>query len=114
MNPCEMSNIQIADYILSLQSDVDGFPFSSNEIIREAAKRLLTEGDDDISKDAEIEELRELLLELSDAANTAFDAIAQCGSIIADGDVRDAAYRTHLMERIAKYLNAMERANNEN
>lgn len=63
MQPSEMTNVQIADYILSLQSDVDGFPFSSNEIIREAAKRLLTDGDDDISKDAEIAELRECLHE---------------------------------------------------
>ena len=63
MKASEMTNIQIADYILSLQSDVDGFPFSSNEIIREAAKRLLTDGDDDISKDAEIAELRECLME---------------------------------------------------
>lgn len=61
MQPSEMTNVQIADYILSLQSDVDGFPFNSNEIIREAAKRLLTDGDDDISKDAEIAELRERL-----------------------------------------------------
>ena len=58
MQPSEMTNVQIADYILSLQSDVDGSPFSSNEIIREAAKRLLTDGDDNISKDAEIAEIR--------------------------------------------------------
>lgn len=47
MKASEMTNVQIADYILSLQSDVEGFPFNSNEIIREAAKRLLTDGDDE-------------------------------------------------------------------
>lgn len=71
MKASEMTNVQIADYILSLQSDVDGFPFNSNEIIREAAKRLLTDGDDDISKDAEIAELRRRL-------NIAEDALEKC------------------------------------
>lgn len=75
MKASEMTNIQIADYILSLQSDVDGFPFSSNEIIREAAKRLLTDGDDDISKDAEIAELRECLREAEDALDKIYKCI---------------------------------------
>lgn len=70
--------------------------------IEAAYKREIAE------KDAEIKELRELLIELANAANTAFDDIAKCGSIIADGDVRDAVYRTHLMERIAKYREALK------
>ena len=50
MKANKMTNVQIADYILSLQSDVDGFPFNSNEIIREAAKRLLTDKESEVTK----------------------------------------------------------------
>lgn len=78
-------------------------------------------GDDDLlkmardigAKDAEIEELRELLLELSYAAETAFDTISKCGDIIGTGEVTDASYREHLIDRVTKWRKALKGATDE-